>query len=157
MANYRQTLTGIAHKLQGQFQGHDSGNAPALLNLGGFKFSLNTAVFQELQRDTAFSWAWQDRIGQHAAGQFTGPGADTITLPGVVYPDFKGGAGQVNDLRALAREGKPLRLITGAGDVLGLWVIESITEGQSAFKPDGTFRRQEFAVTLRMWGDDADL
>ena len=74
-----------------------------------------------------------------------------------MYPDFKGGAGQINDLRALAREGKPLRLITGAGDVLGLWVIESITEGQSAFKPDGTFRRQEFAVTLRMWGDDADL
>lgn len=157
MASWRQTINGLLHKAQGTVARPGTGNAPVLLTLGGFKFALNSAAPQEITRDTAFGWAWQDRIGRPAAGQYVGPGADTITLPGVIAPDFRGGIGQVATLRSMAAEGKPHRLITGTGDVLGLWAIEGVTEGQTHFKPDGTFRRQEFSITLRRWGDDADL
>jgi phage protein U len=125
--------------------------------LGGFKFSLNTAVFQQLQHSTSYRWPAQERIGQLDALQFTGPGEDRITLPGIVYPDFRGDANQIAQLRTLASGGRPLRLIAATGDILGLWVIESMDETQSAFKPDGTARRQEFTLTMRKFSDDANV
>ena len=44
----REFVTASIDKLLSSFQSNDSGNAPVLLMLGGFKFSLNTAVFQEI-------------------------------------------------------------------------------------------------------------
>lgn len=154
---YRETINGIIQRLQGGFTGNDSGNVPVLLMLGGFKFSLNTAAFLQLQRTASYRWPAQERIGRPDALQYTGPGEERIVLPGVIYPDFRGGVTQVSQLRALADVGRPLRLIAASGDMLGLWVIEHIEETQSYFKPDGTFRKQEFVVSLRSYGDDADL
>lgn len=152
---YREIITGAVDRFL--FGGNDSGNAPALLMLGGFKFSLNTAVFQELQRSTAFRWPAQERVGQFDALQFTGPSEDRITLPGTVYPNFRGGEMQIDDLRAIAAQGKPLRLIGPTGTILGLWVVESVEEKQGAFNVDGKPRRQDFTLVLKKFGDDADV
>lgn len=149
---YRELLTGAVTKLD-TFSGNDSGNAPTLLMLGGFKFSLNTAVFQEVQRSTSWRWPAQERVGQYDALQFTGPGDDRVTLPGVVYTDFRGGVAQVESLRQIAAQGKPVRLISATGEMLGLWVVLSVDETASSFKPDGTPRKQEFNVTIRKYGD----
>ena len=51
-------------------------------------------------------------VGQESAWQFTGPGDDTIRLSGVVYPEFRGGFGQIDDLRKMAAQGVQLRLTT---------------------------------------------
>lgn len=150
---YRELITGTVDKLLNSFNGNDSGNAPSLLMLGGFKFSLNTAVFQEMQRSTSWRWPAQERVGQYDALQFTGPGDDRITLPGVVYPDFRGGIAQVESLRQIAAKGKPVRLISATGEMLGLWVVLSVDETASSFKPDGTPRKQEFTVTIRKYGN----
>jgi len=155
--SFRETVNGIIQSAQGAFQGNDSGNAPVMLMLGGFKFSLNTAVFQQVQRSTSYRWPAQERIGQLDALQFTGPGDDRITLPGIVYPDFRGDVHQIAQLRELASVGRPLRLIAATGDILGLWVIESVDETQSIFKPDGLPRRQEFTLSIRKFSDDADI
>jgi uncharacterized protein len=151
--SYREVLTGLVDNALASFTGNDSGNAPVMLMLGGFKFSLNTAVFQEMQRSTAWRWAAQERVGQYDALQFTGPADDTINLPGIVYPDFRGGDRQIESLRQIASGGKPVRLIAASGEILGLWVIDSISETASSFKPDGSPRRQEFNVSLRKFGD----
>lgn len=143
--------------LSGGSAGNNSGNAPVLLMLGNFKFSLNTIVFQEMQRSTAYRWQAQQRVGKIDALQFTGPGEDRITLPGVVYPDFRGGDGQLDELREIASAGRPQRLIAANGYILGLWAIESIDDVRSSFKPDGGVRKQEFTLTLRKFGDDADI
>lgn len=152
-----ETINGIIQRGQPQFGGNSAGNAPTLLMLGGFKFSLNTAVFQQVERSTSYRWPGIELIGKVAALQYVGAGDDTINLPGVVYPDFKGGMTQVSDLRTLAGEGRPLKLIASTGEILGAWVIESISETQSEFKPDGSFRKQEFAVSLKKYSDNADL
>jgi len=154
---YRETINGILQLAEGAFTGNDSGNAPVLLMLGGFKFSVNTAVFRELQRSTSYRWPAQERVGQFDALQFTGPGDDRLTLPGVVYPDFRGGTGQLAALRTLASAGRPLQLIAASGDILGMWIIDNIEETQSFYKPDGTPRKQEFTVSLRKFGDDANV
>ncbi|HZZ05377.1 phage tail protein, partial [Paraburkholderia sp.] len=89
----------------------------------------------------------------HDALQYTGPGADSITLPGTVYPDWRGGVQQVDALRALARQGRPLRLIPAYGDITAYFVIERVEETRTYYKPDGTFRKQEFSVSLRLFDD----
>jgi phage protein U len=154
---FREAITGIIDKAIAGFSGNDTGNAPVMLMLGGFKFSLNTAVFTELSRTTGYSWPGQERFGQYDALQYTGPGADRIRLPGIIYPDWRGGAVQVGQLRSLAEQGRPLRLIGPSGAILGNWIIESVEEGQSYYKPDGSFRRQEFTVSIRNFGDAADV
>lgn len=152
-----ETITGVINRAVSSFQGNDSGNAPVLLMLGGFKFSLNTAAFTELQRSTSFRWPAQERVGQYDALQFTGPGDDRITLPGIVFPDWRGGFVQVENLRRLGTQGRPLQLILSTGQILGAWVIENVEEVQAFHNPDGTFRRQEFTVTIRKYSDGADL
>lgn len=151
--SYREIIGGQLNKQLSKFLGNDSGNSPVMLMLGGFKFSLNTAVFQQQQRATHWRWPSQERVGQFDALQFTGPGEDRITLPGVVYPQFRGGYDQVATLRKIGDQGKPVRLISAAGEMLGVWVIESVEETASQFTALGAPRKQEFTVTIRKFGD----
>ena len=73
----------------------------------------------------------------------------------MVYPEFKGGTGQIDDLRALAATGQPQLLVSGTGKILGYWVIGSITEGQTKFAAFGVPRRQEFTINMRKYSDTA--
>jgi hypothetical protein len=120
-----------------------------MMTLGGFQFGISTAAYQELQRRTEYRWPSQDRFLQDPALQFVGPGADTITLQGVIYPEWNGGTGQVDDMRSLAAEGQPLTLIGGGGTVMGEWVIEGVEEKSSVFAIQGVARKQEFTLSLR--------
>lgn len=129
-----------------------AGNTPVLLMLGSFAFSLNTAVFQSQERTTDYRWASIERFGQNDAMQFTGFGDDVITLPGVIYPNFQGGAGQVEQLRQLAAQGQPQRLISATGTVMGYWVITRVRETQANYAADGSFLKQEFSVELKFYG-----
>lgn len=149
---FRQLLTGFVDRMVEQFRGNDAGNAPVLLSLGGFKFSLNTAAFTERRRKTGYRWAAQERIGGHDTLQFTGWEADTIELPGVVYPEFRGvGTTQIGNLRTLANGGIPVRMVTSDGRNFGEWVIEEIEDTQSYFTPTGDFLKQEFTIKLRRY------
>jgi phage protein U len=151
--SFREVVSGQLDKSIDAFSGNDSGNAPVMMMLGGFKFSLSTAAFQEVQRSTAWRWAAIERVGKLDALQSTGPGEDRVTLPGTVYPDFRGGTGQVESLRKIMRGGRPVRLISAAGAILGFWVIESVEETASSFKPDGSPRRQDFTVVIKRFAD----
>lgn len=125
-----------------------------MASLGGFRFSLGTAAFQELEKSAAYRWETQSRIGRHPAVQFIGEGHREESLRGTIYPDFRGGANQMDRLRAIASAGKPVPLIYGHGRVLGLYVIDRIDEAQSIFKKDGSPRKIEFTVTVRSYGED---
>ncbi|NEU33736.1 phage tail protein, partial [bacterium LRH843] len=104
-----------------------------MMRLGSYKFCIYTPAYQELNRTTNYKWGEQAVFGDWDNLQFLGPGEDTQSLTGVVYPEFKGGTGQIDELRALAATGIPQLLISGTGKILGYWVINSITEGQTKF------------------------
>lgn len=120
----------------------------------GFYFGLATAAFNELKRKTGWQWSEQERLGRRPAQQAVGPSAEKLTLRGVIYPHFKGGIGQLNQLRAIGARQAPFMLTTGYGEVLGTWCLSDIEESQGALLPGGIPRKQEFTLELVRYGDD---
>ncbi|SFC76199.1 hypothetical protein SAMN05216577_11075 [Pseudomonas citronellolis] len=124
-----------------------------MLALGMFVFSLHTAAYQEMQRQTDWRHPSTNRVGAQPARQFLGRGEDAITLPGVLLPELAGTVLSLDALRTMADTGKAWSLVEGSGRVLGLWVIETITETRTLFFPDGAARRIEFSIELKRIDD----
>ena len=120
-----------------------------MMQLGSFQFGVKTAAYQELNRKNEYRWASQDRFGLRPTLQFTGIGAETIDLPGVIYPEFRGGFSQIKSMRTMAATGQPNFMIAGDGAMMGRWVIDSIDEKQSVFAAIGKPRKIEFTLKLR--------
>ena len=125
-----------------------------MLALGMFVFSLSTAAYQELQRQTDWRHASNNRVGAAPARQFMGRGDDAITLPGIIFPELAGTTLSLDALRLMANTGKAWPLVEGSGRIYGLWVIESLSETKTLFFRDGTPRRIEFTLSLKRIDDD---
>lgn len=125
-----------------------------MMKLGGYTFSINSAAYQTLQHSKVYNWKSQARVGRLPAQQFTGEGEETIALEGVVYPYFKGGTGQLNDMRLQAGKGEPLMLVDGTGVIWQKWCIKQIDETQRELFSDSTPRKIEFNLQLIRYGED---
>jgi phage protein U len=122
--------------------------------LGMFVFSLSTAAYQELQRQTDWRHASNNRVGAAPARQFVGRGEDSITLPGIIFPELSGSALSLDALRLMANTGKAWPMVEGSGRIYGLWVIESLSETKTIFFSNGTPRRIDFTLSLKRTDDD---
>ena len=125
-----------------------------MLALGMFVFSLSTLAYQELQRQTEWRHPSSSRVGAAPARQFIGRGDDSITLPGILFPELTGSQLSLDALRLMANTGKAWPIIEGSGRIYGLWVIESLSETKTVFFRDGTPRRIEFTLSLKRIDDD---
>lgn len=125
-----------------------------MMAFGMFVFSLRTAAYQELQRQTDWRHASNNRIGAAPARQFVGRGEDAITLPGIILPELAGSALSLDALRLMANTGKAWPMVEGSGRIYGLWVLESMSETKTIFFSDGTPRRIEFTLSLKRTDDD---
>ena len=126
-----------------------------LIKLGGYTFSIDSAAYQTLSRTTEYRWRAQPRVGRLPAQQFIGPGEETLSLEGVIYPHFKGGLGQLDAMRAEAGKGEPLMLVDGTGRIWQQWVISGVEETHKILFEDGTPRQMEFRLQLSRYGEDA--
>ncbi|BCX67978.1 phage tail protein [Pseudomonas izuensis] len=119
-----------------------------------YYFNLDTAAFDELTRSTEFRWASQERLSRRPAQQAVGVGEEKITLKGTIYPGFKGGLKQLDTLRTIGAQLKPLTLTTGYGEVMGTWCLKNINEEQGALMHGGIPRKQGFTLEFVRYGDD---
>ena len=119
-----------------------------MMALGMFVFSLETLAYQEFQRQTDWRHGSTSRIGTNPARQYLGRGDDSITLPGVLLPALAGSPLSLDTLRMMADTGKAWPLVEGTGRILGIWVIEDISETRTLFFRDGAARRIEFTLKL---------
>ncbi|AZC22924.1 MULTISPECIES: phage tail protein [Pseudomonas] len=119
-----------------------------------YYFNLDTAAFDELRRQTSFRWTGQERLGRSSAQQAVGLGDERISLKGAIFPGFKGGLGQLQALRSIGRQLRPLSLTTGYGEVLGTWCLTSIDEDQGHLLAGGIPRKQAFSLEFVSYGDD---
>lgn len=126
-----------------------------MMSLGLFGFSLSNAAYQDLKRKSSWRHPTTDRVGALPAGQFVGPGEDTITLSGVILAGLSGRPGSLDDLRRMADEGLAWPLVTGSGVVLGAFRIVALDESQQTFFQDGVARRYDFSLTLER-ADEAE-
>jgi phage protein U len=127
--------------------------AYVMMMWGKYAFGINNAAFQELQRQSEWNWPGLELYGQEPKLQFTGKASETITLPGVIYPEWRGGTGQIEEMRAIADTGEPQVLIDGRGNILGLYVATNIHETQSDFGGFGIPRKQVFSISLKKFPD----
>lgn len=123
-----------------------------MMGLGGYRFSLKTAAFQELTRVTEFGWTPVDIAASMPHMQRANLGSDTINLKGVIFTAYKGTIWQPEAMRAQGHQGVPMPLITGYGQWLGMWCIISLSESGTNFISVGAPKRQEFDLTLQMDG-----
>ena len=119
-----------------------------MMALGQFVFSLPTLAYNDFKRSSAWRHPSNSRVGARPARQSLGPGDDTITLSGVLAPEFKGDPWAIKQLREMADKGNAYALVSGRNEVFGAWVIESVTETGTLHMDNGAPRRIEFDLQL---------
>lgn len=119
-----------------------------MLALGFFVFTRKTLPFQQMNRSSAFNWKPNSRVGKRNAFQYLGPGDDSITIIGELYPEFTGGQLSLTAIRLMALTGKSWPLIGGNGHIYGMYVIDSVQENGSEYYNDGTPRKINFTLKL---------
>lgn len=126
-----------------------------LLTIGKYQFSIDTAAHKELQRTQSFRWASQARLSREPAMQYMGPGSVTINLSGSIFPTYRGGLGQIDDMVKEAKKGKPLTLADGQGVNHGRFCIKQISDTQQIFFGNGMPRKIDFQMQLEQYGENA--
>jgi len=124
-----------------------------MMALGLYVFGLDTAAYQDFQRQTNWRHPSSNRVGAAPVRQFVGKGEDTITLSGLILPEFSGKRLSLDALRLMADTGKAWPMVEGTGRIYGLWSIESISENNTLFFSDGAPRRIDFSITLQREDD----
>jgi len=120
-----------------------------LMALGQFAFEIGTAPYLELRRRTEWRHAETQRFGARPASQYLGPGAETISLAGVIFPGVAGRHAALATLRAMGDEGEAHPLVDGRGLVHGDFAIVGLDETQSHFIDTGEPRKADFTLELR--------
>jgi uncharacterized protein len=125
-----------------------------MMSLDQFVFSLATTPYKELLRQRSWKHRTSSRVGVRDASQFTGAGADTITLNGVLAPE--NGIGAIASLDTLAMMGDAglaYVLVDGIGNVYGAFIIDGLNETATYHTREGIPRKIEFSLTLKRVDD----
>ena len=131
-----------------------------LAGLGELRFEISDLVFQGLERNFQYRWEAQNRLGRRPAQQFMGPGEETISLEGVIYPNhpmFSKPMASLNKIRSQSMTGQPFRFganVGGQGRNLGRWVVKSIRDKQSYFNQQSSPGKVEFTIEMVEYGAD---
>jgi len=113
-----------------------------------YQFGVDTAAYQELERSSEYRWAQKAVVGGKPHSDSVGPGLDSVEFNGVIYPHYRGGLGQIDSLRSIQSQGKPVRWVDGLGKDRGLWVIKRIVESESHYFTRGVPLKIEFRISL---------
>ncbi len=119
--------------------------------LGPFGFHALRLGYSGLMRDLGTRWAEIQTVGGLNRLQWTGGDGDAITIDGVVFPEAFGGLAALEGIRAAALSGQVLPLVTLAGNVYGMQVIEGVSEDQSYHTRFGLPRKDEYRIYLRRY------
>ena len=122
---------------------------PVQMILGYFVFSLYTLAYQDLQRQLAWRHASTIRVGARPAHQYLGPDDETLTLSGVLLPEFASSRLSLELLEAMATTGRSWPLIQGDGLLYGEYLITGIQTTGTLHFQDGAPRKIEFQLTLK--------
>ena len=122
----------------------------AMAILGMFVFTRATIPFQTLTRESNWRHPTNSVVGAMPKSQFVGKEGEKITISGRLMPEITGGRFSIKALELMADSGGSYPFIDGATfEIVGFFVIESITEDRTEFFGDGAPRAIDFTMTLR--------
>lgn len=122
-----------------------------LMKLGDFVFSMDTVNPDSYNNNVGWNWQEQSLIDEYPQLQFTSYQAQTKTINGKIYPNFKGSLWQIEQLIAYADTAEPLTLVDGSGRILGDWVITSVNYTEDSLDRDGNARRIGFQIDIKKY------
>ena len=123
----------------------------ALLSYGDAVFLASKNGYETLKHSAAYEWAEVPLLNRPPAYQYTGPGAESVTIDGVLFSDLTDIEAEEALLRGYAQSGAPAFLISAIGEVLGRWFIESLDFETSTLNPDGTAKLKPFTISLKRY------
>lgn len=124
------------------------------LTLGPYPFNALSFGFTGLSRNLSTRWASVQVAGGMDRLQWTGGDGDSVSIEGVIFPEEFGGMETLEGLRAAAMVGLALPLISLAGAVYGMHVIEGVEDDQSYHDVNGLPRKDIYRLRLRYTSDD---
>jgi uncharacterized protein len=116
---------------------------------GDYRFTATTTAVGQYTRQTEQRWAFPETLGTIPDGQHLGPGADTVSLEGVSWPQTGAGIGQAERLRTSAARGETELLIDGMGRVWGRYALTTIAETGTRLMSDGAPRKAEIRLVFQ--------
>jgi phage protein U len=119
-----------------------------LLSIGPVVFDQANNL-TDYERTTAQDFARKDIIGARKAFEAVGPGDDTFTFTGALFPDHLGGRSSLAVLRAMAAEQSPQLVVWGDGGLEGWVVVTELREHGTYLRRDGRARQIETTVTCQ--------
>lgn len=126
----------------------------AMAVLGMFVFTQKTIPFQTLDRESNWRHPTNNVVGGMPKTQFTGKEGEKITISGRLMPEITGGRFSIKMLELMADSGGSFPLIDGATfELVGFFVIESLSETRSEMFGDGAPRAIDFTLNLKRTDD----
>lgn len=126
----------------------------AMAVLGMFVFTQKTIPFQTLDRESNWRHPTNSVVGGMPKTQFTGKEGEKITISGRLIPEITGGRFSIKMLELMADSGGSFPLIDGATfELVGFFVIESLSETRSEMFGDGAPRAIDFTLNLKRTDD----
>ena len=119
--------------------------------LGPFMFHSLRFGYSGLRRDLSTRWADIATVGGLNRMQWTGGDDDFVGIEGVMFPHEFGGLASLDGIRGAAQAGTVLPLITLAGNVYGMHVVEGVAEDQSFHDRLGLPRKDVYRLQLRRY------
>lgn len=116
---------------------------------GPYMFHATRFGYNGLGRTLSTRWADIPTVGGLNSIQWTGGDDDAVMVEGVIFPKEFGGLAVLESIRGAAASGMVLPLITLAGNVYGMHVIEMVSEDQSFHDEFGMPRKNIFRLGLR--------
>lgn len=128
---------------------------PSPMALGRFAFQGLGFGFDSLTHTTQTPWGEVDVAYRMAALHWLGPKMQEVTIRGAIFAEEFGGQASLDGLTAAALRGEPQMLVTYAGDIRGMFVIEGISEDRSSIRGDGLARKNGYEIKLKRYTGSA--
>jgi uncharacterized protein len=125
-----------------------------LISIGPYTFEINRTAFENMTKNTSYGWQKVQRIGNNPTFQAAEKWSEEIELKGLVFTKHASklflldGLLLIDLLNLLAKQMRPQIVITGYGQILGRFVILSVSEDRNTFLPTGEFLKQSYTVKL---------
>lgn len=124
-------------------------SGPTPMTLGPYAFQALGFSYAGLARKLDTSWSSIDVAGRMEALHWLGPKSEEIDIKGCLFPESWGGQGTLDAIRSASLAGAVLPLITGDGNVLGLYAIQHIDEDRSHHDRFGQPRKNTYTIKLK--------